>query len=35
VGSGIVGTVLGALTVPVVNYILSPVMRAFRKPKTI
>jgi uncharacterized protein len=33
-GSGVVGTVLGALTVPVVNYVISPIMQAVRKPKT-
>lgn len=32
-GSGVVGAVLGALTVPVVTYVLAPVMRAVRKPK--
>lgn len=33
-GSGVVGAVLGALTVPVVNHVISPIMRAMRKPKT-
>ena len=33
-GSGVIGAVLGALTVPVVTYLISPLMRTFRKPKT-
>jgi uncharacterized protein len=30
-GSGVIGLVLGALTVPVVTYVISPLMRALRK----
>jgi uncharacterized protein len=33
-GSGVIGAVLGALTVPVVTYVISPLIRAVRKPKT-
>jgi uncharacterized protein len=33
-GSGIVGAILGALTVPVVTYVISPMLSAIRKPKT-
>lgn len=32
-GSGVFGAVLGALTVPVVTYIVTPLMRLVRKPK--
>ena len=34
-GSGIIGVVLGAFTVPVVTYIVAPAVRAFRKPKAV
>ena len=34
-GSGVIGAVLGALTVPVVNYVIAPIIRAVRKPKTV
>jgi hypothetical protein len=30
-GSGVIGAVLGALTVPVVTYVISPLMKAARK----
>jgi uncharacterized protein len=30
-GSGVIGAVLGALTVPVVTYVISPLMRSMRK----
>lgn len=30
-GSGVIGVVLGALTVPVVTYVISPLMKAIRK----
>jgi uncharacterized protein len=30
-GSGVLGAILGALTVPVVTYVISPLMRALRK----
>jgi uncharacterized protein len=32
-GSGIVGAILGALTVPVVTYVIQPMLSAIRKPK--
>jgi uncharacterized protein len=32
-GSGIVGAILGALTVPIVTHVILPLMRAIRKPK--
>jgi uncharacterized protein len=31
IGSGIIGAVLGALVVPVVTYVISPIMKSFRK----
>ncbi len=34
-GSGVIGAVLGALTVPVVNHVISPIMRAVKKPKSV
>jgi uncharacterized protein len=34
VGSGVVGAALGALTVPVVTYVIAPMWRATRKPKS-
>ena len=34
-GSGIIGVVLGAFTVPVVTYIVAPAVRAFRKPTAV
>lgn len=34
-GSGVIGAVLGALTVPVVTYVISPLMRMLRKPKAV
>lgn len=30
-GSGVIGAVLGALTVPIVSYVISPLMKAVRK----
>jgi uncharacterized protein len=30
-GSGVIGVILGALTVPVVTYVISPLMRSMRK----
>ena len=32
-GSGVIGALLGALTVPVVTYVITPLMHAMRKPK--
>ena len=31
--SGVIGAILGALTEPVVTYVISPILRIFRKPK--
>jgi uncharacterized protein len=33
-GSGVLGAVLGALTVPVVTYIITPLVSSIRKPKS-
>jgi uncharacterized protein len=32
-GSGVIGAVLGALTVPMVTYVIAPIMKLLRKPK--
>ncbi len=32
-GSGVLGAILGALTVPIVNHVISPIMQMLRKPK--
>jgi uncharacterized protein len=34
-GAGIVGIALGALTVPLVTYVIMPLMRMVRRPKTV
>ncbi len=33
--SGVIGCVLGALTVPVVNYVITPLLRSLRKNKSV
>ena len=35
IGSGVIGAVLGALTVPVVTYVITPLHAALRKPKAV
>lgn len=34
-GSGVIGAVLGALTVPAVTYVITPLLQLFRRPKTV